>query len=120
MVNIQVQDENLKKMTRKMLRKIITTTQSLDDESDDVYVTVLLKWNSDTPPDYEPTGFTPAEYTFNLHKEHGGVRAGHVKTNFHAVGAKIRYVSFFTVESDQTFTELHLRQDVTITRKQAS
>ena len=96
LVNTQVQNENLKKMTRKMLRKIITTTQSLDDVSDDdVYVNVLLKWNSDTPPDYEPNGFTPAEYTFNLHKEYDGVRAGHVKTNFHVVGAKIRYVSYF-------------------------
>ena len=90
-----MENENLQKMTRKMLRKIITTTQSLDDESDDVYVTVLLKWNSDTPPDYEPNGYEPAEYTFNLHKEYDGVRAGHVKTNFHAVGAKIRYVSYF-------------------------
>ena len=79
-------------MTRKMLRKIITTTQSLDDRFDDIYVTVLLKWNSDTPTDYEPRGFTPADYTFNLHKEEDGVRAGHVKTNFHVVGAKIRYV----------------------------
>jgi len=88
----KVQNESLKKMTRKMLRKIITTTQSLDDRFDDIYVTVLLKWNSDTPTDYEPRGFTPADYTFNLHKEEDGVRAGHVKTNFHVVGAKIRAV----------------------------
>ena len=85
-----MQNENLRRMTRVMLRRIITTTQSLDVNRDDVYVTFLLKWSADTPADYEPKGFEKADYTFNLHKEKDGVRTGFVKTNFHAVGAKIR------------------------------
>ena len=91
--SFQVQNEDVKKKTRKMLRKIIEITQSLNVQSDDVFITVLLKWNPDTPTDYEPSGFMPAKYTFNLHKsDKNDVRVGSVRTNFHAVAAKIRYV----------------------------
>merc|ERR1712061_259844 len=75
-----------------MLRKIIKACQSLEEISkyDDVYATIVLKWNSDTPVNYEPSGFRPANYVFQLHEKTKGVRGGLVKTNFHAVGARIR------------------------------
>ena len=91
---LQVQIEDVKKKTRRLLRKIIETTQSLSDQSDDVFITVLLKWNPDTPRDYEPSGFGPAKYRFNLHKSgESEAKVGSVKTNFHAVATKIRYIS---------------------------
>ena len=89
-----MQIEDVKKKTRRLLRKIIETTQSLSEQSDDVFITVLLKWNADTPRDYEPSGFMPAKYMFNLHKtDQYEAKVGSVKTNFHAVATKIRYVS---------------------------
>ena len=89
-----MQIDDVKKKTRRMLRKIIETTQSLNEQSDDVFITVLLKWNPDTPRDYEPSGFGPAKYMFNIHKSgEYEAKVGSVKTNFHAVATKIRYIS---------------------------
>lgn len=59
-------------------------------EIDDTYVTVMLKWNDRTPEDYEPRGFSPANYMFKIHEECTGVRAGKVKTRYHSLKAKIR------------------------------
>lgn len=103
-----MQIEDVKKKTRRLLRKIIETTQSLSDQSDDVFITVLLKWNADTPRDYEPSGFMPAKYMFNLHKtDQYEAKVGSVKTNFHAVATKIRYVSghkLFSFQNSDTPT----------------
>ena len=87
----KVQKNNLNKTTRRMLRSIITTAQSesFEDPRGDIYATILLKWNADTPADFEPRGFTPAKYMLGLHKKTDGVSAGCVKTDFHAVGANI-------------------------------
>ena len=86
----KVQKNNLNKTTRRMLRSIITTAQSFEDPKGDIFATILLKWNANTPADFEPRGFSPANYMLRLHKETDGVSAGCVKTDFHAVGAKIR------------------------------
>ncbi len=103
----RVGEERVYDMTVKFLRKIILTTQNLSNlPTENVFATVMLAWNKDTPPEYEPAGFSPADYTFKLHDTCQGVKAGcGVVTKHNAVSARIRSVELMeTISSQETKT----------------
>lgn len=79
---------------KRSIRRLLMITEGLDSLPEQTRFTLKLEYTDDTPDDYEPSGFEPAAFAFELDETAEGkemtLTAGKVTTRHHRLEAEVK------------------------------
>ena len=80
---------------KRSIRHLLMITQGLDPLPVPTHFTIKLEYNDDAPEDYEPTGYEPAAFVFELDKRTAEgadmtLKAGGVATRHHRLETEVK------------------------------